>query len=198
MPSMLTLTEAIHESFLHDRHIILGREMQPFCMDHIMCLERLNSPLIEGGPVTISDAQLAVKICSTATTSEYLDSALRPSKYWKRFNVVTRSYPIPTFIKLWNDYIEDFAPKVEQFRYEDQDPPKCPSYVLAAARLVERGHDPARVRRMGIGEVTSWALAIIENNPTPTNPNPLKAIKDDWDVQTAREIQAMTGDQNGR
>jgi hypothetical protein len=192
MPSIpLTLTEAFREAFLHDRHLIMGREMLPFCIDHIMSLAALGSPLIEGGVVKIEDAQLAVKICSTASNQDYLDAALRPSKYWKKWAGVTRSYPIATFIGLWNDYVEDYAPKIEQFRYEDQDAPKCPGYILTAAKLVERGHDPAKVKRMGIGEVTAWALAIMENNPTPHNPNPLKGIKDDWDVLTAREkIQA--------
>lgn len=192
MPSVpLTLTEAFREAFIHDRHVILGREMQPFCIDHIMILEALESPLIMGGTVKIEDAQIAIKLCSTATNQDYLDAALRPDKFWQKWNIVTRSYPIPVFIRAWDEYIDDYAPKIEQFLYDDQDAPKCPGYILTAAKLVERGHDPAKVRRMGIGEVTAWALAIMENNPTPNNPNPLKGIKDDWDVQTARERAQM-------
>jgi hypothetical protein len=188
----LTLSEAFREAFIHDRHVIMGRKMQPFCIDHLMSLEALNSPLIMGGQVKIEDAQAAIKLCSTASDQDYFDASLRPDKYWKKWSNVTRSYPLAVFVASWDDYIEDFSPKFEQFRYEDQDAPKCPGYILTAAKLVERGHDPAKVRRMGLGEVTAWALAIMENNPTPHNPNPLKGIKDDWDVMTARE-QMMGG-----
>ena len=198
MPGPLLLSEAFREAFLHDRHVILQREMQPFCMDHIMCLEQLNSPLVMGGSVSIEDVQMGVRICSTASTSEYLEASLRPSRYWRKWANVTRSYPIKTFLVLWNDYIDDYSPKFEMFRMDGQDASKCPPHVLSAARLVERGHDPAKVRRMGIGEVTAWALAIMENNPTPHNPDPLKLVKDDWDVQTAREIAEMEREQNAR
>lgn len=189
----LTLSEAFREAFIHDRHVIMQREMQPFCIDHIMALEELDSPLLSQVEMTIQDAKNAIKICSTSTNQEAIDAMLRPDKYWKKWDNATRSYPGATFISLWNDYIDDYAPKIEQFRYDAQDAPKCPGYILTAAKLVERGHDPAKVKRMGIGEVTAWALAIMENNPSPHNPNPLKGIKDDWDVMTARELRALGG-----
>ena len=191
MPSMLTLTEAFREAFIHDRHVIMGREMQPFCIDHIMLLEALDSPLIMGGTVKIEDVQLAVKVCSTGSNAEFFEASLRPSFYWRLWGRVFSRVPVKGLIERWDAYLADYAPKIEQFRYEDQEACKCPGYVLTAAKLVERGHAPATVRRMGIGELTAWVLAIMENNPTPHNPNPLRSIKDDWDVETAREKAAL-------
>ena len=198
MPSMLLLSEACREAFIHDKHVIMGREMQPFCCDHLDILLALDSPLVMGGAVTIHDAQIGIKLCSTATNAAYFDATLRPDKYWLKWAKKTVDYPIATFIGLWDRYIDDYSPKFEMFHQDDSEASKLPGHILTAARLIERGHEPAKVRRMAIGEITVWALAIMENNPTPENPKPLKMLKDDWDIETAREKAALEAQSNGR
>lgn len=198
MPSMLLLSEACREAFIHDRHVIMGREMQPFCCDHLDALLQDKSPLIMGGIVTIADMHFAVKLCSTSNYEDFFDATLRPDKYWLKWVKKTVDYPIATFIGLWDRYVDDYSPKFEMFHQDDSEVSKMPGHILTAARMVERGHDPAKVRRMAIGEITAWALAMMENNPTSENPRPLKMLKDDWDIETAREKAALEEKTNAR
>jgi hypothetical protein len=179
--SLLTLSEAFTEALIHDRHVILGRDMQPFCIDHVLILEALKSPLIFGGPITIEDMQLAVQACSTDSTFEFYDVSLRPDDRWRLWKKITRMMPIP--LAEWNRYVDDYDPKFLFRRNMDEDQAtKCPGMMVTAARLVACGHDPAKVRRMGIGEMTAWSLAIVEKDG-----DPLKSVLDDQDVLFRRE-----------
>lgn len=200
MPKMLLLSEAVNQSLIQDRTEILWRELQPFCVDHILLLESLESPLWLGGNITIKDVQTAVLACSTGSMIEFFDATLRPAYGLRLWKKITRIYhdDLRKIERDWKNYVSSYAPKFERMHAKDSEPSKMPGYILTAARLVQHGVAPATARRMGLGEMTVWALAILENNPTPECPDPLKFIKDDWDVQTALEIAEMEAEQNGR
>jgi hypothetical protein len=188
----LTVDEAFAESILHDRHLILGREMKPLCIDHLFILNALKSPLVLGGPIEIQDLQLAVKACSTSTTAEFYDAARRPDFYWRLWTRVTRAFPVPTVLRAFNSYVEDYIPRIPRFNsgYDD-DEVKCPPVFINAGRLVKAGIKPAEVRRMGIGEITAWVLAIAEGDG-----DPLKSIPSRAYMEAVAEIAAEEAAKN--
>lgn len=185
--NLLTLTEAFNESFIHDRHYILGLELDPFCIDHLMLLEALESPLIFGGRVEVQDIYAAVQICSTASPEDFFDVTLRPSFGWKLWAAWWRGMDVRNARDRFEKYMADYAPTFSQ-RPGDGDPAKCPGIMLTAARLVKSGIDPKKVRRMAIGEMTAWAIAILE-----ADGDPLKNLRDDQDVMFKREQAEMEG-----
>jgi hypothetical protein len=181
----LTVAEAFSESVIHDRHVVLGRDLQPFCLDHWEILNALKSPLLYGGKISILDMQLAALACSTGNSMEFYDATLRPHfgmRWWFR---ITALMPHEPALAAFNAYVDDYIPKFPHWRYDDGDESKCPGMFLTAARLVEAGHDPAKVRRMGIGEMNAWAMALLE-----AKGDPLKSVKSQAEVEAQREIAA--------
>jgi len=183
--TQLTTSEAFTESVIHDRHVILGREMQPFCLDHWELLNAFKSPLIRGGPILTVDLQRAVIACSTGSSQEFYNVILRPNFIQKCGLYCTRGLPVDPLLKAFNDYVDDYAPKFPYWRYTDDDSSKCPPLYVTAAKLIGAGHNSNQVRRMGLGEMTAWALAIYESEG-----NPLKSLKNNIEVEIQREIEA--------
>lgn len=57
------------EAFINERHKVLGKNLKPFCLNHCLYLEAIESPfmkIINGDEVSVSrkDLELAVLICS--------------------------------------------------------------------------------------------------------------------------------------
>ena len=181
----LTVAEAFSESVLHDRHLVLGRELHPFCLDHWVLLDALKSPLLTGGKIEITDLQLAVQVCSTSSVQEFYDATLRPAFGWKLWHKITRLFPVPRTLAAFNNYIDDYLPKIPRWQFDFGDETKCPALFVAAARWIEAGQDPVRVRRMALGELIAWNLALDE-----AKGDPLKSVKSAAEIAAEREIES--------
>lgn len=181
----LTTRDAFLESILHDRHVVLGVTLQPFCLDHWCILDALDSPLLYGGAISIHDLQLAVKACASKSVIEFYDWSRRPGIKWSLWAGFTSSLPVAGNLKNFNNYVEDYVPEFPRWSGESEGSDlKCPPLFLCAARMVARGHDSALVRRMPIGELIAWNLACDEATGAPS-----ESLMSDEDHAAVLEIE---------
>lgn len=184
----LKLSAAFAEAVLHDEHVVLGRRLDPFCLEHWIALDQLKSPLIHGGPVTITDLRLAVTVCSTRNNADFKRFWVAPRWHEKLWQKLTAKSPAGPLLAEWNRYVDDHYPQFprqEDLSAEPPAPSKCPSLILACARLVRLGQDEAKVRRMALGLVIAWCIALTESEGIDDT-----LLLSDRDIDDLAEIEA--------
>ena len=117
--------ERFAQAFLHNpHHKVLGKELSPVSLWHKLQLEYVNSPVMSGGSVSVSDLILAVEICRTQfpvmATLNVPKRGLRRTLWllWaERVNM-------PREMKSFTDYCEDYCsmPKIEMAKKGEKVP----------------------------------------------------------------------------
>lgn len=191
MAAQLTTQEAFLESILHDEHIILGREMFPFCLEMWCILEALESPLIRQGEIRIEDIQLAVLACSTSSVKEFYRLTRRPSLRQQLWKIVTRGTMVDKALQAFNTYINDYVPMFPRWENTDGGVThefKCPEVFLCAARLFSVGHTDHEIcREIPLGKILSWKLAMDESKG-----DPLEYIQSETEMEALKQIEGMS------
>jgi len=100
------------ESFATEDHVVFGRRLKPFCLYYQFWLSSIESPILSGEQVSITDLELAVRICSADYGKAPKSVPTKVSLFghlvwWWR---LLRYNPSTEFKKFQN-YLEDqFAP----------------------------------------------------------------------------------------
>lgn len=117
--------ERFAQAFLHNQtHKVLGKRLFPFCLWHKLQLEYVNSPVVAGGPVSITDLFLAVAICRTQfPVIATLDVPKRGIKrtFWMLW---AERVNIQRELAAFQSYCEDFCsmPKIEMAKKGEKMP----------------------------------------------------------------------------
>ena len=179
----LNTSDAFLESFLHEEYTILGYKLHPFCLDDWIILDALRSPLIYGGPVSMMDIHLAVTACSVGSVSEFYKVTRKPSLWRRVFTRLISKVKVTPVLAQFNRYMEDHLPIFPLLKPPGASSTKCPGVFVCAARLVRAGEGRANVRRMPLGEVLAWSMAIGESEG-----NPSSTLLTDMDLQILSEM----------
>ena len=120
----MTNAAIFFETLVNLKHEVLGLELKPFCILHLLWLQHIASPLfVTSAPVTIEDLELAAIICSSATNEEIL-AKLTPRNRWQRFlrnrwHRRNRRLDLTTAVKSFLAYQDDFC-SLPQFASKEQ------------------------------------------------------------------------------
>lgn len=149
-------------------HQILGRSMHPFCLRDLLNLIAIGSPCLSSQrEITIGDLQQAGWLCSNdpfragATPSSY--TGTRKTEY-ETFILNTMEWPLRPHLARWNDYLEDFWTKPEQWEETDGNGREVtgPWVLYVSTMLMHRTSLTYReVWTMPIGELM-WIKAQLE------------------------------------
>ena len=98
------------ESWINERHTVLGVTLRPFCLYYRLLFEVTDSPFIKGGPVTFIDLYAAVQMCRMdyndwlRTRPLSIFARLRLAFLARRYNLESESAKLSAYL---TDY---FAP----------------------------------------------------------------------------------------
>jgi len=170
----MTNAAIFFETLVNLKHEVLGLELKPFCVLHLLWLQHIGSPLfVTSAPVKIEDVELAAIICSCATNEEIL-AKLTPRNRWQRFlrnrwHRRNRRQDLATAVKSFLAYQDDFC-SLPQFASKEQNrDEKLPWLLLYAAGLIKAtGWDLVKVLTLPLGQVI-WlniSLGYLESGET--------------------------------
>ena len=165
---MLSNNEVFFESWVHVPHKVLGRELKPLSILHLIWLYNAESPLvITNKNVTMEDLEIAVLICSNCTNEGILAALnakengirLRISNYfWRRQNRRKRSLQLE--LRRFLTYNDDFMALPKFMPREGESDEKLPWLLVHMANLIKAtGWDEQEVLNMPIGKVLWYNLA---------------------------------------
>jgi hypothetical protein len=147
----------------------------------------LQSPLLLGGKVTITDLRLAVLVCSTSSNKEFFKASTFKSLYWRVWKKFTAYFPVTESLHTFNVYIDDYIPDFPFWSTDTSESEKVPGFFISAARLLV-SCSPDEIMNMPLGEVLAWNLAKNETEPV-LEPN--KNLMTDSEVQILRDNPAF-------
>lgn len=191
-----TAREAFQACYLRPRkHRLLGRTLDPLCLDHLDILEAMRSPLLLGGEVRIEDIQLAVLACSLPSNEAFFAAALNPPLRWRLWYRLTARLAVEANVPLFRAFMDGSMPPFPFWDAPGGDTEtRCPPFHVLASRFIG-GMDPARIRRLPIGELVAWSLARNEADGRP--PDSLMSDIELAAVRIANASQPSTGDSRG-
>ena len=159
---------AFSEAWINYPHRILGRPLDPFCLDHLLALTLINSPFVAGGAESVgwADVFKAIAICRTP-----FESPIRfPSPWrararirWEAFKRRTTNgkagLTLADAAVAFRSYQNDYHATPELFFTDDGRVLTAPA-ILARAVYLQRicGMEERRIWRMPIGKMM-WIYA---------------------------------------
>jgi hypothetical protein len=160
-----------HEAFAHDRHVVLGRKLKPYCAYHLFWLKVIKSPLVTGGVITISDLEAASRICSCRYGEA--GESIEPRAFEKlRFYWRAMRYRLDKEIEAFQRFADDFnsppTPESEggesTFKGE-----QLPHEIWIVSGLINMGFSPQEAWMTPLGEA-EWYLSVGNlHNGKPSN-----------------------------
>jgi hypothetical protein len=102
------------EAFFNRPHKLLGLTLRPFSFWHKLQLEKVNSPLMLGVPVSYQDMEFAANVCR----SSYPDvvAPVERSTRWSRYKLLwrTATTDLQCEMNAFSDYVNDYLspPKI--------------------------------------------------------------------------------------
>lgn len=162
----ITPTESFFEAFLNSSHRVLGKRLEPYSLRHLMILSRIQSPLIHGGAVTLSDLMIAVLVCSQMSVEGSLNAL--EAKDWRSWlwQRNARKADVSRELNAFLAYLHDFTslPEFENKVDENGCPvvtnEKIPTLLCHAAQLIRwTGWDEEKVLSMPLGKLIWYNLA---------------------------------------
>lgn len=160
------------ESVIHKKHYIYDRELHPFCLNDVIFLEAIQSPLLEReNQATPRDLALAVLICSTDVNQvqNEINAFLNGKKSIRKalkliFKAETE--PFEQAAKTFKTYIDDHFMPPDLWRENDNGKSITAPWVLVHAAIVMKGTgggiSKEEVFKMPLGELFWWSAAISE------------------------------------
>jgi hypothetical protein len=173
----MTNAALLFESFVNVKHIILGKELKPFSLFHLLWLYHIQSPLVETNKAaTIQDLELAVLICSSSSNEQIF--SLLDNKHlarlkrlrlalWRRKN---RKRNLETELKKFLVYNDDYISLPEFYSKEGADKnEKLPWILLHISALVKTtgwGLDKVLLMPVGLLVWLNLGLSYLETGET--------------------------------
>ena len=99
---MTELPQEFAEAWINGSHTVLGRELQPYCLYHVLALQVLNSPAILGGRMSLEDLEKAVLVCDVPLPTNQQDAARYSNTVAHLFNVKSKTWFQKFQLKRWH------------------------------------------------------------------------------------------------
>jgi len=151
----MSLDPRFAESWINERHTVLGYELRPFCLYYRLLFEVTSSPFLTGEKVGIVELYAAVQMCRMS-----FGDWIRPQRmglFLKlRLAFLARRYDLAAESAKLDAYLADFFSPPEFWQKEQSEsshglPPETVS--LAAQIINATGWDDGKVWMMPLGQV---------------------------------------------
>lgn len=147
------------ETLVNVRHEVLGLELKPFCILHLLWLQHIASPLfLTSKRIEIQDVEIAVIICSSSSSEEIL-AKLNPSSFWqrhlrKRWHRRNRREDLGRIVKQFLAYQDDYCSLPQLFTKDENRDEKLPWLLLYTTGLIKAtGWNLEKVLALPLGQV---------------------------------------------
>ena len=175
----MTNYDALFECLINSKHTLLGIDLTPFCLLHLLWLTHIESPFIEtANNITLADVELAAIICSSSTSEQILEriqerklSLLKKIKsvLWRRRNKQRDlRQEVLAFLDYQNDYLA--LPRFQSRPETEEHNEVIPwFYSIACHIMKETGWSEQTVLTMPLGKLHWLSLALVYQATGETN-----------------------------
>lgn len=184
------------ESIIHKKHFIYDRELHPFCLNDVIFLEAIQSPLLDKSQnSTQRDLALAVLICSTEASlvQNEINAFLNGKKSIRKalkLIIKAETEPFVQAAASFKNYIEDYFSPPDLWNEKEDGKSITAPWVLVHAAIVMKGTGGGickeEVFRMPLGELFWWSATISELGASGVS---FKTEADRIAIETARRLQ---------